>query len=114
MKKPAWVIVSFFWLSAVGCTKYQWGGYDKHLLSHFQKPDIVKMDKSLTADVHQAENAKKVPPGLYAELGYVKYEQGRYDEAVSWFEKEKALWPESTVLMDKMIRNAKNGGKTHM
>ena len=35
------------------------------------------------------------------------YETGNISEAIINFEKEKAKWPESKILMEKMIRNAK-------
>jgi hypothetical protein len=44
---------------------------------------------------------------LYAEYGFALYEAGRIDEAVIYFRKEKEKWPESAVIMDKMIRNAR-------
>jgi hypothetical protein len=114
MKKIMVLLIGCLCLCSLGCTKYSWGGYNKHLLSHFKKSDIAALDKSLTADVQQAESNHKVPPGLYGELGFVKYEQGHYDQAIRYFEKERTLWPESAALMDKMVRNAKNGGKMQM
>ncbi len=49
----------------------------------------------------------RVPPGLYAEYGYALYEAGQANEALIYFGKEKEKWPESAVIMDKMIRNVK-------
>jgi len=42
---------------------------------------------------------------LYAEYAFALQETGRTDEAVIYFGKEKEKWPESTVIMDKMLRN---------
>ncbi len=49
---------------------------------------------------------EKVPPGICAEYGYALLEEGQAAQSLPWFQREKETWPESTVLMDKMIRNA--------
>ena len=94
-----------------GCapkTRYAWGRYDSTLYSHYKNPqDREAHLEHLGEIVREAETQDRVPPGLYAEYGYALYEKGSIREAVSYFEKEKAKWPESNVLMEKMIRNAK-------
>ena len=97
-------------ITSVWCSTYNWGSYQQSLLSHFKKPDRDKLDNSFTKIVSSAESSNKVPPGLYAETGFVKYEKGDYVSAIAYFRKEKELWPESQVFMDKMIRSAQNGG----
>ncbi len=63
--------------------------------------------EDLKTVVLQAEQAgKRVPPGVYAEYGYALYEEGQYGPAIEYFKKEHEQWPESRVLMEKMIRNA--------
>jgi hypothetical protein len=89
-------------------TMYHWNGYDSALYAHYQAPaereDFVRALRTTILDAEQ--RGLKVPPGLYAEYGYALLEEGKPTEAVPWFQKEKAKWPESAVLMDKMIRNA--------
>ena len=59
------------------------------------------------ATILEAEQlGQKVPPGICAEFGYALFEEGQAAESLPWFQREKETWPESTVLMDKMIRNA--------
>lgn len=55
------------------------------------------------------ENAKestsgRVPPGMYANLGYIYLKSGKSKEAIDNFTKEKALYPESAHFMDRMIK----------
>lgn len=99
-----------------GCapkTRYAWGKYDSTLYSHYKNPQDKEAHlERLKEIVQEAEVQDRVPPGLYAEYGYALYEKGSIQEALSYFEKEKAKWPESNVLMEKMIRNVKQQEKT--
>jgi hypothetical protein len=94
-----------------GCAanrKYAWGNYDSTLYRHYKNPqDKAKNLDKLKEILEVAEREDRVPPGLYAEYGYALYETGNISEAIINFEKEKAKWPESNILMEKMIRNAK-------
>jgi hypothetical protein len=53
--------------------------------------------------VMRAEEEGRVPPGIYAEYGFLLLEQGDRRTAVQYFQKEAAKWPESRMLMEKMI-----------
>ena len=89
-------------------SKYNWGNYEGSLYSYYK-------DTSKTAE-HAAElqrtitdseaTGKLVAPGLYAEYGFLMLQEGKSKDAIAQFEKEKAKWPESTYLMDNMIRIA--------
>jgi len=100
-------------MTVSGCAgnrMYAWGNYDETLYAHYKNPqDHEKHLEKLNVLVTKAETTGggKVPPGLYAEYGFALYEAGRIDEAVIYFRKEKEKWPESAVIMDKMIRNAR-------
>ena len=87
---------------------YRWGGYDDALYSHYKNPqDRAAFVKRLKTIVLEAEQSgRKVPPGIYAEYGYALYEEGQYDQAATYFQKERDLWPESRTFMEKMLRNA--------
>ena len=92
---------------------YHWGGYEDSLYEYYQNPAELA---ALTEEILQLiENGNgKVPPGLYAEYGNLLLQQGKKDEAISYFRKERELWPESQHLMDSMIsslsssQNSKN------
>ena len=94
-----------------GCaasTHYAWGKYDESLYSHYKAPqEREAFVANLKEVVLQSEQeGKLVPPGIYAEYGYALLEEGQNQAAVSYFKKEQAKWPESNVLMEKMIRVA--------
>lgn len=89
-------------------TMYHWGAYDSALYGHYRNPsEREAWITALRTTIGEAEQeGRRVPPGLYAEYGYALVEEGNTREAIAYFQKEKAQWPESAVLMDKMIRNA--------
>lgn len=83
---------------------YAWGNYEGGLYSYYENPEKIEiLMKALDSTIVNAEESKRVPPGIYAEYGYILLIRNEDDEAISYFKKEKAAWPESVVLMDKMI-----------
>ncbi|UIF90947.1 DUF4810 domain-containing protein [Cupriavidus sp. UYPR2.512] len=88
--------------------KYAWGSYEPALYTYYKTPAASEaFAEQLNKTITTAESSgTKVPPGLYAEYGNVLLEQGKGKEAVVWFEKEKAAWPESAVLMTRMVQIA--------
>ncbi|MCD6288307.1 MAG: DUF4810 domain-containing protein, partial [Candidatus Hydrogenedentes bacterium] len=68
--------------------------------------DQEQFARTLETIIERGEQKGRVPPGIYAEYGYLLMVQGRAGEAITFFEREKAQWPESAHLMDVMIGNA--------
>lgn len=105
----------------VGCAPqamYYYGNYSQTLYS-FKK---TMNEKTLTRHTQELEKIIKeskkrnlpVPPGIYAELGYIHYKAKKTKDAAALFQKESALYPESRVFMDRLIKNmdmAGNGNK---
>lgn len=85
---------------------YEWGSYQPSLLSYTKSADAVEFEKELRETIDKGERKGSVPPGVYAELGYLLMQSKRPSEAVTYFEKEKVTFPESRILMDKMIAGA--------
>ncbi|ACG71663.1 conserved hypothetical protein [Anaeromyxobacter sp. K] len=97
-----------------GRTLYRWGAYDDALYAHYKNPqDREAFVERLRVVIDEADQAgEKVPPGCYAEYGYALYEEARYEDASRYFKLEREKWPESGVLMQKMIGLAdRRGGK---
>jgi hypothetical protein len=111
MKAKVIIIIMFMAFGALGCvpsTKYHWGNYENSLFRYYKNPSEVKeLAGSLFMIIKKGEQDGRVPPGLYAEYGYLLFVTGNAEEAVAYFEKEKNIWPESSVLMDKMIATTK-------
>ncbi|MGB8930497.1 MAG: DUF4810 domain-containing protein [Anaeromyxobacteraceae bacterium] len=89
-------------------TMYAWNNYDQAMYRHYKNPqDREAWVAALkTAVLESEQEGRRTPPGLYAEYGYALYEEGKAKDSIVYFEKEKAKWPESRVLMETMIRNA--------
>ena len=87
---------------------YTWGKYEDSLYKYYKKPDSLEAYvATLESVVVKGEAANNVPPGIYAETGFAHLTSGNSTLAIEYFEKEKSKWPESTMLMDIMISNAK-------
>ena len=52
----------------------------------------------------QNDLRKVVPPGLYAEYGYMLYQNGKTEEGLVNLKKEIALYPESAPFISRIIK----------
>ena len=48
----------------------------------------------------------RVPPGVYANLGYIFLKANNTEKAISYFEEEKNIYPESEIFMKNLIKKA--------
>lgn len=104
-------LVAALALFVSGCaqTRYAWDGYDDRLYSYYKNPaESDQFMEGLQEIIQDGEAENRVPPGIYAEYGYMLYERGKFPDAVVWYTKERDKWPESRILMDKMIALASN------
>ena len=62
---------------------------------------IGKLEKDI--EKAKAKNAA-VPPGLYAHLGLLNLNINNGPRAVQYFELERQTYPESAVLMDRLLK----------
>ena len=94
-----------------GCapkTQYTWGDYGPSLYALYSGDNTLDATAlKLQAIIEKGEINGTVPPGIYAEYGYILLSSGKSGEAIGFFEKEKLHFPESTVFMDRMIATAK-------
>jgi hypothetical protein len=108
----ALLMVPILALSAAGCVTqhqhYNWGSYDPSLYDYYKNPTKVgELSASLQAVIDAADkNHSAVPPGIYAEYGYLQMQQGKNQSAVDLFKQEESHWPESKVFMERMIKVA--------
>jgi hypothetical protein len=94
---------------------YYWGNYENQLYQTYKNPEkaspaeqVAKLEEDLAKAA-----AQNLPPnpGLHAQLGFAYYQLGRTDEAQKHFATEKALFPESTVFIDRMLAKLQNPPK---
>ena len=94
-----------------GPAKYSWGSYEPALYQHYKTPgQIADLETELARTIQQAtEKGEKVPPGIYAEYGFVLQQRGKLTEAAGFYHKERQAWPESAVLMNTMLQSLEFG-----
>jgi len=105
-------------IAMTGCASrpkplYAWGNYQatvyEHLKGQGNGPDQQILD--LQQDIEEAaSDGASPPPGLYAHLGLLYLSVGKADQAVQAWNKEKALFPESTKYVDYLLSNMKKQG----
>lgn len=96
--------------------KYHWGNYEEELYGYYKDPEQLEaFMEALGQAIANAEEGQKegpsldgknpaiLAPGLYAEYGYLLMIKNQPSEARRYFVREKETWPESAVLMEKMI-----------
>ena len=57
--------------------------------------------------VTSKERNIRVPPGVYANLGYFYLKANDGSKAISYFELEKSIYPEAIHFMDRLINRVK-------
>lgn len=94
--------------------QYEWGEYEDMLYGGYKDP--AKMEALMVGLESQIKlleaGGKKVPPGLYAEVGTLYLQKGSQAEAIAMYGRERDAWPESKGLMDALIRNLERQKKT--
>lgn len=97
---------------------YNYGNYSDSYYS-YKKNMTPKTTLALQNSIEKAiaetdkSESGRVPPGMYANLGYLYVKAGKPSEAIANFTKEKSIYPESTFFMDRLISriNATEGSK---
>ena len=69
----------------------------------------LKLTASMEKAIAEADQSRtgRVPPGMYANLGYLYLKAGNPQKALSNFEQEKATYPEASHFMDRIIAKVK-------
>ena len=109
MKKCLLMAVACLLLSSCASTKlYSWYDYEDATYEFNKAPDeelqkkvIEQYEKMINK---QTETRGVVPPGLYAEYGYMLCKMNRIAEGIEFLKKEIALYPESEVYISRIIK----------
>ena len=102
-------------ISLFGCAApkpmYYWGNYSRTLYHSKKNPgaESLSKHKATLENIIKESQARnlRIPPGVCAELGYLFAAQNNTDEAIKLFQMEKEIYPESTILMDRLIIQSK-------
>lgn len=89
---------------------YYFGNYSKTLYScekNQNDESLVNHKQELETIITESELKNlPVPPGIYAELGYINLKSNNSKEAIRLFQAESQLYPESKHLMDRLTQSA--------
>jgi hypothetical protein len=100
----------------VGCASqqrmYNYGNYSQTLYSFEKNKNEETMlihKQELEKIIAESESKNlPVPPGIYAELGYIYLKANKKSpEAIKLFQAEATLYPESKYFMERLIIRAK-------
>lgn len=103
------MILFAFMLSACAGSPplYRWGVYEDVLYDAYKNPgetDPITAATRLSEDVARTQaEGLAVPPGVFAHLGYLYYNQGDLAQARAHFERERTLYPESEVFINGVL-----------
>jgi len=92
---------------------YAWGGYEDLIYDMYAKPGDATPEaqiEQISASLEAGESSgRQAGPGVYAHLGYMQYLTGNVDAARAAFERERALYPESSTFIDGLLKPLDEG-----
>ncbi len=113
MRKILILLLPIALLASCTATKplYTWNKYDISSYNYLKNNDekstqeLIKIYKAIIAK--QKGSREVVPPGVYADYGFILLQLGKNDEGNAMLEKEIALYPESKIFIDRIIKMMK-------
>jgi hypothetical protein len=117
--KKLYPIISLFLIIFAGCNPqkslFYWGNYSSTLYNYKKDPSEknMKLHKAtLTNIITESQNKNKlIPPGVFAEYGFICLQEGNAKEANEYFDEEIKAYPESKVFIAKLKSETKAGEK---
>ena len=89
-------------------TLYSWYNYEDITYQYSKRKTDELQVKVLEQYQKLTENQRgtrgTVPPGLYAEYGYLLYMTGKQEEGLKFLKEEIKLYPESDIYISRIIK----------
>lgn len=89
---------------------YYWGDYSSSLYNAKKNPteETLRNHKGVLVQIIQESNRQslRVPPGVYAEYGYLLLQEGNTAEGVKYLDLEAQTYPESKVFIERVKTQA--------
>ncbi|MFT5704995.1 MAG: hypothetical protein ACI8SK_000949 [Shewanella sp.] len=90
---------------------YYWGNYSETYYEYIKAPSEQSVTNHLNElnSIIDKSNKKglKVPPGIYAEIGYITAKRGDSDNSIAYYRQEAELYPESVSFIERLISDQK-------
>lgn len=106
------ILFAFFVVLIVSsCTPqklYYWGQYDQATYNNNKKQtdetreDLVKVYEDIISNKNKGTRGE-VPPGVYADYGYLLIQSGKIEEGRKMLEKELSIYPESKKVVEYIL-----------
>lgn len=109
MKKIGIILIcSCLCISCTTTSKYSWYDYED-LTYKYSKKNTEELQVRVLEQYKKMIDKQKgtrgvVPPGLYAEYGYLLYKTGKTNEGISFLKEEIKLYPESEKYISRIIK----------
>jgi len=109
MKTHTLIISMLILFGSCAPTKmYYWGKYDQASYKHNKNQSKESQEELFSAfdDIIKKKNKgtrKVVPPGVYADYGFLLIKDGQIQKGKEMLEKELALYPESRKMVDYIL-----------
>jgi hypothetical protein len=87
---------------------YYWGDYENlayKVVKGNEQQDVDALMASYNEIVNGTAKGTsgKVPPGVCADLGFFLMRQGKVEEGKKWLMREKEIYPESSIFVDRIL-----------
>ena len=110
IKKFLLIGACIFALASCSSTKsmYSWYNYEDITYKYSKKStdelQVKLLEEYNKLSIDQKGQRGVVPPGLYAEYGFLLYKTGKTDEGISFLKEEIKLYPESEQYVSRIIK----------
>ena len=112
MRLLSTALIVGFLCAAAACApqpRFEWGNYELALYRYHKQPaEREDYRAALRAAIERGRADDRVAPGLYAELGYLSLEDGDAATAITLFQQEMSLFPESAPLMNRIVETLRS------
>jgi hypothetical protein len=114
MKKNL-LIISVLLFSLYSCEVqkplYKWSNYDESSYNYLKRKDKKSTDALIKTyqKIIDSEKGSRgvVPPGVYADYGFILLQNDKKAEGEAMFAKELELYPESKVFIERILEKLK-------
>lgn len=118
MKRTVIILLLFVVVFLISCAPkrmYNWENYSETLYAYKKDASdesLLKHMKELEKIIEVSkQNNMRIPPGVYGELGYYYLRSNRTKESIEYFNLEKQSYPESGILMERLIQKAEEANQ---
>jgi hypothetical protein len=110
MKKIAFIILTLLCLASCNVQKplYSWYNYNTASYDYLKNADeksLQEIVKTYQKIIEKQEGSRKtVPPGIYADYGFLLLQTNNEEDGRTMLMQEIALYPESEIFINRILK----------